>query len=78
MEANLEIDPGDQSAGTYKAEAELDNVIQLYADIDPADVGGYPVYAKIGQTRNNHNFIIKLCFVLSRSRCGGTYNWTWN
>lgn len=41
-------DSGDQSAGTYKAEAELDNVIQIYADIDLADVGGYPVYAKIG------------------------------
>ena len=41
-------DTGDQSAGTYKAEAELDNVIQLYADIDLAEVGGYPVYAKIG------------------------------
>ena len=34
--------------GTYKAEAELDNVIQLYADIDLAEIGGNPVYAKIG------------------------------
>ena len=38
----------DGDTGTYKAEAELDNVIQIYADIDLAEVGGYPVYAKIG------------------------------
>ena len=48
MGSKSRTDSGDQSAGTYKAEAELDNVIQLYADIDLADVGGYPVYAKIG------------------------------
>ena len=35
-------------SGTYKAEAELDNVVQVYADIDLADVAGYPVYAKVG------------------------------
>lgn len=42
-------DTGDQSAGTYKAEAELDNVIQLYADI-PTSLGvrGYDIYAKVG------------------------------
>ena len=48
MGSKSRTDSGDQSAGTYKAEAELDNVIQLYADIDLADVGGYPIYAKIG------------------------------
>ena len=48
MGSKSRTDSGDQSAGTYKAEAELDNVIQLYADIDLAEVGGYPVYAKIG------------------------------
>ena len=48
MGSKSRTDTGDQSAGTYKAEAELDNVIQIYADIDLAEVGGYPVYAKIG------------------------------
>jgi len=48
MGSKSRTDSGDQSAGTYKAEAELDNVIQIYADIDLAEVGGYPVYAKIG------------------------------
>lgn len=42
-------DTGDQSAGTYKAEAELDNVIQLYADIPTSlGVSGYDIYAKVG------------------------------
>ena len=35
--------------GTYKAKAELDNVIQLYADIPtPLNLGGYGIYAKLG------------------------------
>ena len=35
--------------GTYKAEAELDNVFQIYADIPlGVDVAGYDVYAKLG------------------------------
>ena len=38
-----------QDTGTYKAEAELDNVIQIYGDIPtPLDVAGFPIYAKIG------------------------------
>jgi hypothetical protein len=37
------------STGTYKAEAELDNVIQFYADIPTSfDVVGYDIYAKVG------------------------------
>ena len=35
--------------GTYKAEAELDNVIQLYADIPTSlNLYGYDIYAKVG------------------------------
>ena len=34
--------------GTYKAEAELDNVVQIYADIPFGDVAGYNVYGKVG------------------------------
>ena len=35
--------------GTYKAEAELDNVFQIYADIPlGVDVVGYDVYGKLG------------------------------
>ena len=35
--------------GTYKATAELDNVVQLYADIPTAiSIVGYDVYAKVG------------------------------
>ena len=34
--------------GTYKAEAELDNVVQIYADIPFGDVAGYGVYGKVG------------------------------
>ena len=38
-----------QDTGTYKAEAELDNVIQIYGDIPTSfDVAGFPIYAKIG------------------------------
>ena len=38
----------DGDTGTYKAEAELDNVIQIYGDIPITDVAGYPLYAKVG------------------------------
>ena len=39
----------DGDTGTYKAQAELDNVVQLYADI-PTSLGiaGYDIYAKVG------------------------------
>ena len=37
------------STGTYKAEAELENVFQVYADIPtPISLGGYDIYAKVG------------------------------
>ena len=36
------------SSGTYKAEAELDNVVQFYADIPMTELAGYPLYAKVG------------------------------
>ena len=35
-------------SGTYKAEAELDNVVQFYADIPFTEVSGYSVYGKFG------------------------------
>ena len=38
----------DGDTGTYKAAAELDNVIQFYADIPMSEVSGFPVYAKLG------------------------------
>jgi len=38
----------DGDTGTYKAEAELDNVVQFYADIPMSEVSGFPVYAKLG------------------------------
>tara|TARA_Y100000389_G_scaffold178514_1_gene191771 strand:- start:582 stop:1232 length:651 start_codon:yes stop_codon:yes gene_type:complete len=38
----------DGDTGTYKAEAELDNVVQLYADIPLTDIAGYSVYGKVG------------------------------
>ena len=41
-------DSGDQSAGTYKAEAELENVVQLYADYAFASVPQGDVYFKLG------------------------------
>ena len=34
--------------GTYKAEAELDNVVQIYADIPFGEFQGYNVYGKVG------------------------------
>jgi len=38
----------DGDTGTYKAEAELQNVVQFYADIPMSEVSGFPVYAKLG------------------------------
>lgn len=39
----------DGDTGTYKAEAELENVIQLYADIPTSlSLAGYDFYAKVG------------------------------
>ena len=39
----------DGDSGTYKAQAELDNVLQLYADIPTSlNVAGYDIYAKVG------------------------------
>ena len=36
-------------SGTYKADAELDNVVQVYADIPtPLNIAGYDFYAKVG------------------------------
>ena len=34
--------------GTYKAEAELENVFQIYTDIPMTSVSGYTIYAKVG------------------------------
>ena len=34
--------------GTYKAEAELDNVIQFYTDIPMTEIAGYSIYGKLG------------------------------
>ncbi len=34
--------------GTYKANAELDNVVLAYADIPLTEVGGFPIYGKVG------------------------------
>ena len=41
-------DSGDQSAGTYKAEAELDNVFQLYVDYSVTEYNGAEIYLKGG------------------------------
>jgi hypothetical protein len=39
----------DGDTGTYKAEAELDNVFQIYADIPTSlSLVGYDIYAKVG------------------------------
>ena len=35
-------------SGTYKAEAELDNVVQIYVDVPFGEVQGYNVYGKVG------------------------------
>ena len=37
-----------QESGTYKAEAELDNVIQVYTDLPVGAVAGYDAYVKLG------------------------------
>tara|TARA_B100001057_G_scaffold460466_1_gene511562 strand:+ start:2052 stop:2711 length:660 start_codon:yes stop_codon:yes gene_type:complete len=37
-----------QDTGTYKAEAELDNVIQVYADLPMTEMMGYPIHLKLG------------------------------
>ena len=37
-----------QDTGTYKAEAELDNVIQVYTDLPMTEMMGYPVHLKLG------------------------------
>lgn len=41
-------DSGDQSSGTYTAKAELDNVVQLYADYAFTSVPQGDVYFKLG------------------------------
>ena len=38
----------DGDTGTYKAEAELDNVVQIYTDIPLTSAFGYDLYAKLG------------------------------
>ena len=48
MGSKSRTDSGDQSAGTYKAEAELDNVVQLYTDIPFYEAYGASIYAKLG------------------------------
>ena len=48
MGSKSRTDTGDQSAGTYKAEAELDNVVQLYADINVTEYAGADIYIKAG------------------------------
>jgi len=37
-----------QDTGTYKAEAELDNVFQVYTDLPMTEMMGYPVHLKLG------------------------------
>ena len=48
MGSKSRTDTGDQSAGTYKAEAELDNVIQLYVDYSVTEYAGAEIYLKGG------------------------------
>jgi hypothetical protein len=38
----------DGDSGTYTAKAELDNVVQLYADIPVTELYGFPLYGKLG------------------------------
>jgi hypothetical protein len=38
----------DGDTGTYKAAAELANVVQMYADIPMTEISGFPIYAKLG------------------------------
>ncbi len=35
-------------SGTYKAQAEFDNVVQLYLDFPLTEVAGYPLHGKLG------------------------------
>jgi hypothetical protein len=37
-----------QDTGTYTAKAELDNVVQFYADIPTGAIGSFPIHTKIG------------------------------
>ena len=48
MGSKSRTDTGDQSAGTYKAEAELDNVVQLYVDYSVSEYNGAEIYVKGG------------------------------
>ena len=48
MGSKSRTDTGDESAGTYKAEAELDNVIQAYVDVPFTDLYGGTLYGKLG------------------------------
>ena len=48
MGSKSRTDTGDQSAGTYKAEAELDNVVQLYVDYSVTEYTGAEIYLKGG------------------------------
>ena len=48
MGSKSRTDSGDESEGTYKAEAELENVIQAYADVPFADYSGATIYGKLG------------------------------
>ena len=48
MGSKSRTDTGDESAGTYKAAAELDNVIQAYVDFTVAEYAGADVYIKVG------------------------------
>ena len=38
----------DGDTGTYKAKAELDNVIKFYTDIPAGSIAGYPTYIHLG------------------------------
>ena len=38
----------DGDSGTYKAEAELENVVQLYFDFPLSEVKGFPIHGKVG------------------------------
>ena len=38
-------------SGTYKADAELNNVFQIYADIPTGSLGSFPIHTKLGVQR---------------------------
>ncbi len=48
MGSKSRTDSGDESAGTYKAAAELDNVVQLYVDYSVTEYAGAEIYLKGG------------------------------